>query len=158
MRRVTPLLINDLAVELRKYAYLLCLVKRHSKTFVGRYVLALYVIHMFPGNRIRELRRIAGISQIELGARVGLSQGQISNIENGDRNLSLEWMRRIAKALSVSVADLLDDKDNPDRLAPDEKQVIDTLRAAEPDMKWMAVETLDALVTASRRRKGAQAA
>lgn len=113
---------------------------------------------MNPGNRIRDVRRAAGLSQGELGRRVGLSQGQISNIENGDRNLSLEWMRRIARELNCNVADLLDDKDNPDRLTGEEQQLVGALRMAEPEVRWMAVETLEALVAAAQKRKRGRAA
>jgi transcriptional regulator with XRE-family HTH domain len=117
-----------------------------------------YLLLMFPNNRIRHLRRAAGLNQVELAERVGLSQGQISNIENGDRNLSLEWMRRIARALNVSPADLLDDTDNPHRLAADEQQAVDLLRVADADTRWLAVETLDAMVAAAQRKKNGRAA
>lgn len=87
-----------------------------------------YIIAMFPDNRIRELRKRARLSQQELGERVGLHQTQIGNLENGGRNLTIEWARRIARALDVTVADLLGDADNPDRLTPEERALIANFR------------------------------
>lgn len=61
---------------------------------------------------------------------VGVTQTQISNLENGSRSLKIWALRRIAKALGVYPADLLSDDDNPNRLAPDEAQLIEHYRAA----------------------------
>ena len=90
-----------------------------------------YILAMHPPNRIRALRTAAGFSQERLGELLGLSGGQVSHLENGARNLTLEWMKRIAKALNVSPAELLTDEDNPDRLAADERRVVDAMRSAD---------------------------
>lgn len=58
-------------------------------------------------NRIREIREARGISQAELAKRVRTSQPQIKRLEQGERRLTEDWMRRIAKALDVNPADLL---------------------------------------------------
>jgi transcriptional regulator with XRE-family HTH domain len=52
------------------------------------------------GQRIRDRRKDLGLSQNELGERVGLSRVAISHIENGQRKqLKPELIRRIALAL-----------------------------------------------------------
>lgn len=94
-----------------------------------------YVVAMFPDNRIRELRKRAGLTQSELGAKVGLHQTQIGKIENNDRNLTIEWARRIAEALNTQVADILGDKDNPMRLDDEEKMLIQRYREANAAVK-----------------------
>lgn len=58
-------------------------------------------------NRIREIRLARGLTESELARRVGTSQPQIRRLEAGQRRLTEEWMRRIAKALDVRPADLL---------------------------------------------------
>ena len=58
-------------------------------------------------NRIRELRLAAGLSQEALGEYVGGTKAQISKLERGDRQLTQQWMERIAKALTCDVGDLL---------------------------------------------------
>ena len=111
-----------------------------------------YVLVMHPPNRIRELRKQVGISQTELGLLVGLTQGQVGHLENGHRNLTLEWMRRIAKALGVDVGTLLTDEDNRDRLADDEREVVNAYRMAEPEARWYAQQSLEAILSRPRKR------
>ncbi|WP_374650323.1 helix-turn-helix transcriptional regulator [Rhizorhabdus sp.] len=86
---------------------------------------------MRPSNRIRELRKKAGLSQGQLGEMCGLSQEQISQLENDKRPLSLDYMRAISRSIGCSVADLLPDEDNPERLAADERELIEDYRHAE---------------------------
>ena len=107
---------------------------------------------MNPGNRIREYRMKAGLTQTELANAVNLSQGQLSNIENEGRNVSLEWLRALAKALRVSVADLLADEDNPGRLSPAEELLVDRYREADASAQDYLLMTAKA-VTAAREEK-----
>lgn len=58
-------------------------------------------------NRIQQLREERGISQAALAKMVGTSQPQIQRLENGERRLTEDWMKRIAAALDVEPADLL---------------------------------------------------
>lgn len=59
------------------------------------------------GKRIKELRLKAGFSQEELAAKAGLHRTYMSDIERGERNVSVENIEKIAKALSVKSSDLL---------------------------------------------------
>jgi transcriptional regulator with XRE-family HTH domain len=61
------------------------------------------------GSRIRELRSSRGWSQEELGRRCDLHGTFIGSVERGERNLFALNIRRIAKVLRVSVADLFTD-------------------------------------------------
>lgn len=114
----------------------------------------LYVIRMNPGNRIRLIRLKARMSQGELGRMVGLSQGQVSNIENGDRNVNLEWLRRIARALAVSVADLLADEDHPDRLSEEERNLIAAWRESDDATRQFLLTTATAVAARDRANAG----
>lgn len=58
-------------------------------------------------NRIREIRKRRGMTAKELAELVGTDPVNISRIERGLRKLTEEWMRRIAKALEVTPAELL---------------------------------------------------
>jgi ribosome-binding protein aMBF1 (putative translation factor) len=58
------------------------------------------------GDRIRKLRQAKGISQEDLADKAGLDRTYISSIERGKRNISLENIERLAKALKSSVRDL----------------------------------------------------
>jgi transcriptional regulator with XRE-family HTH domain len=58
-------------------------------------------------NRIRDMRLRAGLSQAELAEIVGTTQAQIARLETGERRLTLDWMQRIARALSLQPSALL---------------------------------------------------
>lgn len=60
-------------------------------------------------NRIRELREARGWSQQALAERVfpPTTKTQISKLENGQRDLSDDWKRRLAAALDVAPLDLV---------------------------------------------------
>ncbi len=54
--------------------------------------------------RLKELREKAGLSQAELVQRSGVSKQAVSNLELGNRKPTWETVRRLARALGVSVA------------------------------------------------------
>lgn len=58
-------------------------------------------------NRIREIRQKRGLSVAELASRVGTSQPQLTRLETGQRRLTEDWLRRLAKALDVEPAELI---------------------------------------------------
>ncbi len=59
------------------------------------------------GTRVRAARKVAGITQYELGRRAGLDQAVISNLETGKHDPRAETLRRLAQALNLSLAGLL---------------------------------------------------
>jgi transcriptional regulator with XRE-family HTH domain len=59
------------------------------------------------GKRIKELRQKAGLSQEELAGKAGLHRTYMSDIERGERNVSVENIEKIARALGVKSSDLL---------------------------------------------------
>ncbi len=86
-------------------------------------------------NRIRELRTARGWSQAYLASEVGCSKVQISGLERGRPTLNVDWMRRIAGAFGVDIADLLSSRDHPLRLDKSERQLILNTRAANPTQR-----------------------
>ena len=60
------------------------------------------------GVRIRELRKATGMSQEAFADRCGLDRTYISGIERGKRNVSLENLKVLAKALNMSLSTLLE--------------------------------------------------
>jgi transcriptional regulator with XRE-family HTH domain len=59
------------------------------------------------GKRIRELRLEKGVSQEALADEAGIHRTYIGSVERGERNISLENIVKIARALRVSPAGLL---------------------------------------------------
>jgi len=58
------------------------------------------------GVSVRSWRSRLGISQEELGGRAGLHRTYICDIERGARNVSLESIEKLARALEISIAKL----------------------------------------------------
>ena len=61
------------------------------------------------GNRVRELRKQAGISQETLGLLSGLHRTYIGAIERGERNPSVLSLKKIADALKATLGGLFDE-------------------------------------------------
>jgi len=60
------------------------------------------------GKHIRNIRQTQKVSQSELAARLEyLNQSQISKIEKGDRKATAEDLIQIAKALGVTLEDIV---------------------------------------------------
>jgi transcriptional regulator with XRE-family HTH domain len=60
------------------------------------------------GARLRELRRKKGWTQEELGERAEMNGIQVGHIERGASDPKLSTVLKLARALGVSAADLLD--------------------------------------------------
>jgi transcriptional regulator with XRE-family HTH domain len=61
------------------------------------------------GSRLRQLRDERGYSQEELAERAGLHRNYVGGVERGERNVALENIVKLAKALSVPPRDLFVD-------------------------------------------------
>ena len=66
-----------------------------------------YILKKF-GNQVRSLRNKAGISQGKLAELAKMHRTYVSGIERGERNVSLLNIIRLAKALGVSVSELME--------------------------------------------------
>ena len=64
-------------------------------------------------SRVRDLRKLRGLSAAELAEKAELTEGYIHMIERGARGRrpTLDLARRLARALSVTVDELLDGAD-----------------------------------------------
>jgi transcriptional regulator with XRE-family HTH domain len=58
------------------------------------------------GKRIRELRKIKGLTQEELGEKANLSYKFVGELERGTVNVSLDSLFRISQALDIYIGDL----------------------------------------------------
>ncbi|QVM82955.1 helix-turn-helix domain-containing protein [Novosphingobium decolorationis] len=98
-------------------------------------------------NRIRELRMQAApkLSQEALGNLIGVSKVTISDLERGNMMLTVDYMRRIARALGVLPADLLNQADNPGGLSVDERSFIERLRSATPEQRDQLLRVADVI-------------
>lgn len=56
---------------------------------------------------LREWRLAKGLTQPELAKRVGTVKSEISRLEKGSRRMTLDWMSSFAKAMGITVEDLM---------------------------------------------------
>ncbi len=61
------------------------------------------------GRRIRQVRQERGLTQKELGGRLGFSAGWVSMVERGGIGLEVPELDRVAQALRVSIYELIAD-------------------------------------------------
>lgn len=59
------------------------------------------------GNEIISLRKSKGLSQEKLALNANIDRRYMSDIENGRRNISVEMLSKIAKALNTTGSEIL---------------------------------------------------
>jgi len=59
------------------------------------------------GDRVRQLRKEKGLSQEELSFKADLHRTYIGMIERAEKNITLTNIEKIAKALEVSISELM---------------------------------------------------
>lgn len=59
------------------------------------------------GQKVRELRRKAGLTQAELADKIAVGQAYIGYVENGIKKPSLETADRMVKVFGCKIDDLL---------------------------------------------------
>lgn len=84
------------------------------------------VIQRSYPNRIREWRKVAGLTLAQLGKTVGVPGSQVARWETGERDLPLARLEQIARVLGCSTADLLNVEHGG--LRPGEREMLETYR------------------------------
>lgn len=107
----------------------------------------------FIGQRMRQLREGARLSQSEVGACLNVSYQQVQKYERGSNKISVEKLQRLAEALkvpltaffedtppTVSLQEQVEEGRPPYQLAPVSGREYDVLRwfRALPDEEWRA--------------------
>ena len=68
-------------------------------------------IKLKVGQRIKVLRKEIGLSQEALALKAEVDRTYVTDVENGRRNVSVEILERLIKALEVSFADFFNSKE-----------------------------------------------
>jgi transcriptional regulator with XRE-family HTH domain len=98
------------------------------------------------GMRIKEVRKLSGLSQERLAEKVGVDPKQISRIEGGKSAPSFETLESIATHLQVEMSDLLDFQHLKDEECI-EDHALRLLLMMDDQTKRMAIRILHTLVT-----------
>lgn len=108
------------------------------------------------GDRLRKARQQAGLTQTELGDRVGASQSMIGALEKNRRKAGRELQQALAEVLGIALDSLLDDAgaipDSPEALLANPRTAeglrelaMDRVLAASLDIQpedWRALRSL----------------
>lgn len=86
------------------------------------------------GSRIRKYREARKMSQRELAQLIGVSNGRVSNWEQGLNRPDADMIADICRALAVSPSELLDVHLCEDELTVQERQIIRAYRA-KPELQ-----------------------
>ncbi len=70
------------------------------------------------GQRLTDMRKARGLTQAQLGETLGLDQTAVASYEIGRRRVPLSLLAPLAKALGVSVAELVEDEKGPGKRGP----------------------------------------
>jgi len=63
------------------------------------------VLRQQIGSRIKVLRMQKKLTQMELASRANVHRSYLASIESGDRNISLDSLEKIIKALDIDYLD-----------------------------------------------------
>ena len=61
------------------------------------------------GGAVRKRRLASGHSQDTFADAIGMHRAYFSSIERGERNITLQTMRRVAEGLGITIASLMSD-------------------------------------------------
>lgn len=67
-----------------------------------------YRSKMLVGERIRTLRKAAGLTLEATAVKAGMTKGSLCSVEKGERSVGLAVLKKISKALGTSVTALIE--------------------------------------------------
>lgn len=96
------------------------------------------------GVRVREARSRAGMTQRELGERIGVTSQQVQKYEAGRSRMAVSMLCRVAEAVGAAPAALVggllgEAAQAVDSLAPRERELVDAYRALKSDEQRSAL-------------------
>ena len=103
------------------------------------------------GERIAALRRAQDLTQVQLAELLDVSQQQVASFEVGRRRVPVSMLPRLARALAVSVEDLLGEPARPSKRGPAPKLQQQMQRISElPRAKQrFVIEMLDTVLAST---------
>lgn len=76
------------------------------------------------GAKIAQLRETRGMTTVELAEKIGISQPQISRLENGKQGFRAETLIKIASALDVNAGYFFQDNGGEPRVSPQAEEAL----------------------------------
>jgi transcriptional regulator with XRE-family HTH domain len=105
------------------------------------------------GDKITMLRKQKNISQVELAEKTGISRDGISKYERGDIVPSVEYAKRMADALGVSLDFLVSEDAREEALDKEAVKRIRDIQKLPDEEKDKVLSVIDALIRDFKTRK-----
>lgn len=93
---------------------------------------------MSIGKRIKNLRKLNKLTQVELAKKANISRSYLADIENDRYNASVDTLKSIANNLNVNLSDILEESNNlsePDLNEKDKKSITNDLKVLMEEFK-----------------------
>jgi transcriptional regulator with XRE-family HTH domain len=105
------------------------------------------------GARLRVARQRKDVTQADLAAILGTNQSHVSNVERGDRGLTIQQLVKICRALKISPEEILGEGPVAEERSLKDRRLLKRLRQIEKlpkTDKQALLKTIDAFLKSSR--------
>lgn len=103
------------------------------------------------GHTIKKIREEKGLTQQQVADIVNMHRSNYSKVENGDRELSIEAINKIAKHFGMTIDQLVNfDGHIPTEVTIEDKSLLEQVRLIqelEPEEKNMVFKMIDTFLT-----------
>lgn len=99
------------------------------------------------GNRLLEVRKKSGLTQVEVAERASITERTYADIERGTKNMRVDTLCRICSSLNIS-PDYLLVSDYKKKLALSQEQILQHLEQCTPKDKEIALRIVDTFLNA----------
>ena len=82
------------------------------------------------GDKIKELRKTQGMTQLEFASEIGVGACHISNVERGQKTLSMDKLETVCKKFSINMSELMP-VDEGDSTVQRERMISQILKVVE---------------------------
>jgi transcriptional regulator with XRE-family HTH domain len=107
------------------------------------------------GARVRQLRKAGGLTQEQLARRAGMDYKYLGSVERGERNVTLENLERIVKALGVEPYDLFAFRaDKRPTSKGGEDLLVNLVRRTDPSVRPLIIEVVQSILQWAQARRG----
>ena len=97
---------------------------------------------MTTNERLAKLRASLGLTQEEFGARLGISNQFISQVESGKRNIGLRFLKKVSETFGVSLTDLIGEEDKFVITEDEESFLMRFIKTLTPEEKESILRTI----------------
>lgn len=107
------------------------------------------------GQRLKQLRKAAKLTQEELAAKAGMGYKYLGSVERGERNITIDNLERIIKALAVEpyVPFLFSAKDAKKGDVGDQEVLTNLIKHTGEDVRPFIINLVQAALQWSQAKK-----